>query len=105
MINENSRGAIITALHQLVDRGWIPLRSMSCLLGYSYPSGIYGRQRSRNAITTIKVGGQYRVSVDVVLDALRHAPCQDHIATTEILHIYETILKQKTKDQSPGEIR
>jgi hypothetical protein len=45
----------------LIDKGWIPLRQMAVLLGYKELRGIYARQRGKNAIPTIRIGGTERV--------------------------------------------
>ncbi len=68
-MSETSPG-VLQALEKLSKHGWIPLRAMACLLGYNELRGIYQRQRGRNAIFTIKVGGQYRVYEDEVLRTL-----------------------------------
>jgi hypothetical protein len=97
MIGTELKGPIMKSLRHLINHGWIPLRSMSCLLGYSHPTGIYSRQKSGNAISTVQIGGRYRVCRDVVLHTLKNAPVQDQAACNEILSVYYSILKQEHK--------
>lgn len=53
----------------LVKKGWIPLRQMGFLLELPDRS-IYGRQRSKNPIPTIRIGGTERVYTDAVREEL-----------------------------------
>ena len=83
-------------LHKLVANGWVPLRSMSCLLGYSHPTGIYARQRGKTPISTVKIGGQHRVYADEVLTTLNNVPEQDQYAANIILGVYRTLVNTST---------
>ncbi len=63
----------VEVLEDLATCGWIPLRSMSVLLGYTHATGVYSRQRGKNPIPTVLVGGTYRVYEDaVVAELLEH---------------------------------
>ena len=86
---------VIRALEKLSEHGWVPLRAMAALLGYGELRGIYQRQRGRNAIPTIKVGGQYRVYEDVVVKTLEHAPPDKREDAQMILRMYRAIQKRE----------
>ncbi len=88
--------SITTTLSRLATRGWIPLRSMSMLLGYAHPTGIYGRQRSKNPIPTILIGGAHRVYEDVVIETLKNMPEKDQVASKTMLGIYRRLQKEHT---------
>lgn len=81
-------------LGSLVAHGWVTLRSMSYLLGYAHGTGIYGRQRGKNPIPTVKVGGTYRVYEDTVIETLENAPERDQVASKTILRIYRQLKKE-----------
>ena len=56
----------IEIIRKLVTDGWIPLRQLGILLQVP-PRSIYGRQRTRNPIETVRVGGVDRVYLEVAL--------------------------------------
>lgn len=89
---------ITLACRILVERGWIPLRKMSFLLGHKHPTGIYQRQKGPHAIPTIKVDGTYRVYFDDAIHALenplRTAQQED---TQPILSIIRRLKKEQDK--------
>lgn len=58
-------------LRNLAERGWISLRQTAILLGYSTPRGIYARQKGRNALDTISVGGIERVYRETIITELK----------------------------------
>jgi len=87
-------------LYQLAKRGWITLRQMSPLLGYTYATGIYGRQRSSHPIATIRIGSTYRVYADVVIETLENAPDEDQEASQAMLSMYRTIKQEQENEQS-----
>ena len=91
----SSPPGIHAVLQQLAKRGWITLRQMSPLLGYSHPTGIYGRQKSKKAISTILIGNTYRVYADVVVQTLEDAPAEDQEASRMMLHVYREALKEQ----------
>lgn len=67
---------------------------MSVLLGYTYPTGIYSRQRGKNAIPTVLVGGTYRVYAATVVETLeKHAERYPEDAEM-ILGMYRRMLKE-----------
>lgn len=88
-------GQVITTLNHLATHGWIPLRSMSFLLGYSHATGIYSRQKGKNPIPTVKIGGTYRVHADDVVKELNNRPEQDQAAALVFLRIYNAALKER----------
>lgn len=61
---------VIPILKHLATRGWVPLRSMSYLLGYAHPVQIYQRQHTKQAIACIVVGRTNRVYEEEVLRVL-----------------------------------
>ncbi len=95
-MSEDSPG-VLRVLEKLSKHGWIPLRAMAALLGYNELRGIYQRQRGRNAIPTVKVGGQYRVYEDVALQLLTTSETGD---AAMILRMYRSI---KKRDKEQGE--
>ncbi len=92
-MSESSPG-VLQALEKLSKHGWVPLRAMAAILGYNELRGIYQRQRGRNAIPTIKVGGQYRVYEDVVLNLLESADPKKRDDAQMVLRMYATIKKR-----------
>ncbi len=91
MSSEDSPG-VLKVLESLSIHGWVPLRGMATLLGYNELRGIYQRQRGRNAIPTIKIGGQYRVYEDVAIRTLEAEHDQ------MVLRLYRTIKKREKLD-------
>ncbi len=84
---------VIRILRRLKDNGWVPLKAMGTLLGYSTPNYIYERQRQRNKIPMIQVGKTHRIYEDVVLDELgKH---KDQINSIWVLGLYKTIQLEK----------
>ncbi len=88
---------IVVTLHHLATHGWVSLRSMSALLGYSHATGVYGRQRGKNAIPTVKIGSVHRVYADDVVHELNNRPEKDQEAAGVLLRIYYAALKEKGK--------
>lgn len=71
---------------------------MAMLLGYNELRGIYQRQRGRNVIPTIKVGGQYRVYEADAIKVLESAVGSKHGDAMIILSIYRAIKKREKTD-------
>lgn len=92
-MSESSPG-VIPALEKLSKHGWVPLRSVAEILGYNELRGIYQRQRGRNALPTVKVGGQYRVYEADVIKALETAAPNRHEDAQMILRMYRSIKKE-----------
>ncbi len=92
MSNSRHRG-YTTILDHLAAHGWITLRSMSALLGYSHPTGVYARQRTKKAIPTILIGGIYRVYKGDVIETLENVSAQDQEMTKAFLSTYRRLLK------------
>ncbi len=82
-------------MDDLVEHGWIPLRSMAVLLGHRELRGIYQRQRGKKAIPIIQVGGIKRVYGDVVLQTLRDVPSHKKRDADMILDLYRTIKRKQ----------
>ena len=91
-------GRIHIILNHLVKHGWVTLRSMSALLGYAHPTGIYGRQRSKKPIPTVFMGSTHRVYAEDVVETLKNAPEQDQASAGTILHIYNSLLKEHSDE-------
>lgn len=68
---------------------------MSFLLGYAHPTGIYGRQRGKNPIPTVKMGGTHRVYKDDVIETLKNVPEEDQDAAQVFLMMYRAALKEQ----------
>ncbi len=94
-MSQDESPRVVRALKILSEHGWVPLRAMAALLGYGELRGIYQRQRGRNAIPTIKVGGQYRVYEDVVIKTLEREPPTKREDAQMILRMYRTIQKRE----------
>jgi len=90
-------GQIPNTLRHLATHGWITLRSMSALLGYSHATGVYARQRGKNPIPTVRIGSTYRVYADDVIETLKNVPEEDQDAAQTFLHIYKAALKEQKK--------
>lgn len=65
---------VVQVVQHLAEHGWVSLRSAAVLLGYNELRGIYQRQRGKNAISTIRIGGIERVYRDEVLELLQAEP-------------------------------
>ncbi len=89
---------IVVTLRHLAVHGWVSLRSMSSLLGYAHATGVYGRQRGKNAIPTVKIGSVYRVYADDVVHELNNRPEKDQEAAGVLLRIYHAALKEKRNE-------
>ena len=86
---------ILHSLTHLASHGWVPLRAMAALLGYAHATGIYARQRGKNPIPVVKIGGIYRVYADDVIQELQNVPECDQIASKAFLRIYRSLLKEQ----------
>jgi len=62
----------IGVLNVLIDRGWISLRQLGILLNTPTRS-IYGRQRTKKPVETIRIGGIERVYTDTIKQELKEA--------------------------------
>lgn len=82
----------IKVIDHLVEHGWVSLRSMAVLLNYDELRGIYQRQRGRNAIPTIRVGGMDRVYVEDVVEILKNVPADKKPEADIVLSLYRTTL-------------
>lgn len=85
----------MNALTSLTLRGWIPLRQMSVLLNYSTAGGMYQRQRGKNAVETVKVGGIHRVYADVVVRTLENVTSDKAEDAQMVLSMYRKMLKKE----------
>jgi hypothetical protein len=86
-------------LTNLVERGWIPLRQVAILLGMKELRGIYARQKGRNAIPTIRIGGTERVYADDVLHVLRTAKPEKCPEAGTLISMYKTALRAHEREQ------
>jgi len=97
-MGSQSESKIVGALQRLATDGWLPLRQVGILLGYSHPTAVYPRARSyassRSFIPTVKVGSTLRVHVDDVIRALENVPERDKEISDMILAKYRQILTQ-----------
>jgi len=87
-------------LSLLASRGWISLKAMAPLLGYAHTTGIYQRQKGKHPITTIKVGGQYRVYAEEFVEALLNVPARDREAADILLIRYRRLVKEKEQESA-----
>jgi len=72
---------------------------MSVLLGYAHPTGIYSRQRGKNPIATVLVGGTHRVYPDAFVEALEKQAEQQPEDAEMILSMYRRMLKQHEREK------
>ncbi len=93
-----SPSGVLQALETLSRHGWVPLLAMARLLGYNELRGIYQRQKHRNAIPTIKVGGHYRVYEADVIETLEAVRGQKRGDAEMILTMYRAIKKREKDD-------
>ncbi len=74
---------------------------MSTLLGYTHATGVYSRQRGKNAIPTVLVGGTQRVYEDAVVATLKKQIERESIFALDaemILAMYRQIKKREKDD-------
>lgn len=82
-------------IEHLVVHGWVTLRSLAPLLGYSHHTGIYARQKGKNPIPTVLIGGTYRVYAEDFVETLQNVPEEDRGAAEVFLGLYKAALKEK----------
>ena len=68
---------------------------MSALLGYTHATGVYSRQRGRNPIPTVLVGGTHRVYEDAVVATLKKQAERQPEDAEMILTMYRQIKKRE----------
>lgn len=83
----------------LVEQGWIPLRQMAVLLGMNELRGIYSRQKGRNAIPTVRIGGLERVYAGDVIHTLEHVKSDKQPESRALISLYKTALKEHERNQ------
>ena len=91
--------SILMVLDTLEEHGWIPLRQMAVLLGYTTIRGIYQRQKGKNAIPVIQVGGTKRVYEDAVIEALEKLPADKLGGDGMTLKLYRDLVKRKQREK------
>ena len=96
---EPTRKAKTEILQSLIRDGWVPLRQAAILLNYGELRGIYAKQRSREPIPVIKVGGTYRVYVDALFDHMASSPKVEPAEYEALKHLYEVGHKEYLKAQ------
>lgn len=100
-MSEPDSEKVVPILQTLAKQGWISLRSLGVLFGYKSNSrrAIYARQRGRNAIPSVKVGGIIRVYEQDVLNALYERAQKD--PTVEVIaEIYRTVKRRHEKEST-----
>ena len=104
-MGSQSESKIVGALQRLAIDGWLPLRQVGILLGYSHPTAVYPRARSsasqRSFIPTVKVGSTLRVHADDVIRALENVPERDKEISEMIIAKYCQILQTISTPQTP----
>jgi hypothetical protein len=86
-------------LRNLIDNGWISLRQLGVLLRAPDRS-IYGRQRTKNPIQTIRIGGIERVYPDAVKLEIQQAKTLGYGESTILLNLLATGTKQKDRENA-----
>jgi hypothetical protein len=89
----------IEVISNLIVKGWIPLRQLAVLLGYRELRGIYARQKGRNAIQTMRIGGIERVYTNDVLETLENVKESYKPEADALLALYRTGLKAHERQQ------
>ncbi len=90
----------------LIRRGWVPLRQAAILLNYGELRGIYAKQRSREPIPVIKIGGQFRVYPDDLFEHMRSSHKVEPAEYEAVRTLYETGLRayrKKNNQEDEGE--
>jgi len=100
-MGSQSESKIVGALQRLATDGWLPLRQVGILLGYSHPTAVYPRAKpsyvsSHQFIPTVKVGSTLRVYADDVLHALETVPPRDKEIAEMILVKYREMIQTQT---------
>lgn len=88
----------MAVLRTLINQGWIPLRQLGVLLNKPDRS-IYGRQRTRKPIATVRIGGTERVYTDVVIEELKNARSLEPGEGEILLGILNSGLRSKQKKE------
>ena len=86
----------MSVLNVLIERGWISLRQLGVLLEKPDRS-IYGRQRGKNPVSTIRIGGLERVYTDVVVEELEKS---DLHSSDILLSVLATGQKKKEREDA-----
>lgn len=89
----------LEVIRNLVNEGWIPLRQLAVLLNYKQLRAIYARQRGRNPIPTIRVGGIERVYADDVLEVIQSSSRLENAEARALISLYQTGRKQKERKE------
>ncbi len=89
-------------INVLIDKGWISLRQMAALLGYKELRGIYPRQKGRNAIPCIRIGGISRVYRDDVIEALKTTKADKQDEAKVLISFINTGLRAKERSDVKG---
>lgn len=91
--------SVLQVLGTLEEHGWIPLRQMGVLLGYKEVRGIYQRQKGKNPISVIQVGGTKRVYEDAVIEGLEKLSADQLGGDGMILKMYRDLVKRKRREK------
>ena len=83
------RPSSLQVIANLIGEGWIPLRQMAVLLGMNELRGIYARQKGKNKIPTVKIGGIERVYADEALEAMRTVKHEKQPDIQVLINLYE----------------
>jgi len=86
----------MSVLRVLIERGWISLRQLGILLEKPDRS-IYGRQRGKNPVSTIRIGGVERVYTDAVVAELEESELP---SAKVILSVLKTGQKDKERQDA-----
>lgn len=76
-------------IRQLADNGWISLRQLGVLLDLPSRS-IYGRQRTKNPVPTVRIGGIERVYTSEVISEVQNAKKMDEGERAVLLSLLRT---------------
>lgn len=99
MVNEHSS---IKAIRKLINHGWLSLRQVAILLEYGELRGIYARQRGRNKIPTVRIGGIERVCAEDIVHILENPPQDKRDSYSVLLSIYRAGIKDRERRNRMG---
>lgn len=86
---EPARKTKTEILQSLILSGWVPLRQAAVLLNYGELRGIYAKQRSRDPIPVIKIGGTYRLYADELFEHMSRSSKVEPAEYEALKHLYE----------------
>ena len=85
-------------IRRLLENGWISLRQLGVLVNKPDRS-IYGRQKTKNPVPTIRIGGIERVYTDVVIQEIEYAKSLEAVEADVLLELIRVGLRDKERKE------